>query len=386
MPVQMLCVEFIKNIHQYKPKSNKVTYFDTDIKGFLLELRSSGTGTFYFRYREHNSKVRLKRLGRLGEIAVQEARAAAYDLWQKIRNGQQLPIPKKQRNEGMTTLEIFAKEQYLPYAKTHKRSWKTDAMILKNHLLPRFGKMQIHLVHRADVVKMQKEQRQNGLEPATCNRILMLLKFMFNCAIRWDLLPEGENPCSGVSQFPISGGRERYLTREEAKRLLRELDVVDDTQIANILRMLLFTGARKGEILHMRWEDCDLAARVLKVPLSKSNKVRYIPLSDKAIQILKSIPRKANIPWVFYNPETGNPRTSIYRTWDRIRKNAGIPDVRIHDLRHSFASFLVRSGRSLYEVQQLLGHHDPKITMRYAHLSPKHLVDAANVVCKAVSS
>ncbi len=385
MPKQILCVDFIKNIEKCKPKSGKITYFDTDIKGFLLELRSSGTGTFYFRYRDKGTKVCFERLGRLGEISVQEARAKAYELWKILQNGQS-PRQDSHRIVDMPTVKKFAHEQYMPYARTHKRSWKTDAGILKNHILPRFGEKQLHLVRRADVVTMQKEHRQNGLEPATCNRILMLLKFMFSCAIRWEILPAGENPCTGVASFPISGGSERFLTRQEAKRLLHELDVTENVQIANIIRMLLFTGARKSEILLMRWEDCDLAARVLKVPLSKSNRVRYIPLSDAAIQVLRSIPRKVDIPWVFFNPKTGKPKVYIYRTWDRIRKKVGISDMRLHDLRHSFASFLVRSGRSLYEVQQLLGHHDPKITMRYAHLSPKHLVEAANVVGKIVTS
>lgn len=144
--------------------------------------------------------------------------------------------------------------------------------------------------------------------------------------------------------------------------------------------MLLYTGARKREVLDARWEHVDFKRRLLTVPLSKSGKPRHILLSHAAIELLKSLPRKADVPWVFFNPKTREPPVSIFCAWDSIRKKVGLPDVRLHDLRHSFASFLVNSGRSLYEVQTLLGHHNPKVTMRYAHLSPDALVDATNIV------
>ena len=103
-------------------------------------------------------------------------------------------------------------------------------------------------------------------------------------------------------------------------------------------------------------------------------------MSDAAVELLQGLPRVDDIPWVFFNPKTRKPPVSIFYAWDSIRAKVGLKDVRLHDLRHSFASFLVNSGRSLYEVQRLLGHHDPKMTMRYAHLSPGALIEAANVV------
>ena len=143
-----------------------------------------------------------------------------------------------------------------------------------------------------------------------------------------------------------------------------------------------YTGARKREILDAKWEEIDFNRRLLMIPAarSKSKKVHYIPLSDAAIELLQSLPRLEDVPWVFFNPKTKKPPVSIFGAWDTIRKNIGIPEVRLHDLRHSFASFLVNSGRSLYEVQKLLGHHDPKVTMRYAHLSPGAMLEAVNIV------
>ena len=149
--------------------------------------------------------------------------------------------------------------------------------------------------------------------------------------------------------------------------------------------LLLLTGARKREILNARWECIDFERQMLTVPLSKSGRPRHIPLSDGAIALLRSVPRDEDVPWVFFNRKTGKPLVTIFNAWKTIRRRAGLEALRLHDLRHSFASFLVNSGRSLYEVQRLLGHHDPKVTMRYAHLSPSALIEAANVVSGVLS-
>ncbi len=125
---------------------------------------------------------------------------------------------------------------------------------------------------------------------------------------------------------------------------------------------------------------------MLTVPAarSKSKKPRHIPLSDAAVELLQALPRQDDIPWVFFNPKTKKPPVSIFYAWDSIRKKVGLEEVRLHDLRHSYASFLVNAGRSLYEVQKLLGHHDPKVTMRYAHLSPQAMLEAVNIVGNVV--
>jgi len=158
-------------------------------------------------------------------------------------------------------------------------------------------------------------------------------------------------------------------------------------QVGQVIRLLLYTGARKREILDARWDEIDWNRRLLMIPAarSKSKKVHYIPLSDAAIELLQSLPRQDDIPWVFFNPKTKKPPVSIFYAWDSIRKKVGLGEVRLHDLRHSYASFLVNAGRSLYEVQKLLGHHDPKVTMRYAHLSPQAMLEAVNVVGNVVA-
>lgn len=380
MPIQTLTLSWLSSLSKDShPPERVVCYFDTEIKGFCLEHRPSGGMTFYFRYRDQLKVIRLIKIGRYEEIDLSAARVKAYDIKALINEGGD-PKVEYQRLQSFPTFGDFIAERYLPYIKVRKRSAWMDETLLRNHLLPIFSAYRLNRIKRADIIKMHHGAKAKGFADGTCNRWLILMRFIFNCAIRWELLPLGANPCNGVELFADNGARERYLTAEEVGRLFSVLDSSANVQLAQIVKLLLFTGARKREILDARWEYVDLEKRVLKVPLSKSGKPRFVPLSDAAVDIIKSLPRKANVPWLFYNAKTLKPLVSVFCAWNTVRKAAGIPELRMHDLRHSFASFLVNSGRSLYEVQRLLGHYDPKVTMRYAHLSQDSLVDAANVV------
>lgn len=166
----------------------------------------------------------------------------------------------------------------------------------------------------------------------------------------------------------------------------------ENTMLAFIVPALIMTGARKRELLDAQWSHLDLTQRLWRIPISKSGKARHVPLSDGLIQLLAQIkdlqagwPAPLNAcPWVFANPATGKPYVSIFQAWNTARKRAGLPEVRIHDLRHSFASFLINNGRSLYEVQKILGHTQVRTTQRYAHLSQETLLEAANTAMNAL--
>jgi len=385
MPAQALSTEFLATLSGCAPASGGVYYFDTEIKGFLLEHRASGGATFYFRYRDAAGKVRMNNIGRVAEVTLADARAKAHQMRQMVAEGGD-PKLESHRFRDVPTFGEFVAERYLPYAKTRKRSWETDEIMLRRHLLPVFGEFRMNRITQQDVVSFHHAVQAQGYAAGTCNRMLILMKFIYNCAIRWSCLPPKMNPCQGVEPFEDNGARERYLTQEEVQRLFDELDSNRNVQVGQVIRLLLYTGARKREILDARWEEIDFNRRLLMIPAarSKSKKVHYIPLSDAAIELLQSLPRQDDIPWVFFNPKTKKPPVSMTCAWDTIRKKVGIPEVRLHDLRHSFASFLVNSGRSLYEVQKLLGHHDPKVTMRYAHLSPQSMLEAVNIVGNVV--
>jgi len=364
-------VERIRNTRY----SRKMVYLDTDIRGLLLEYRPGGVGTWYFRAKDESGKSKMLRQGLLSDMDVLEAKVQAYELQKFVEDSGELGAMET-HSDGRLTFGAFIEKYYLPHARARKRSWKTEAGILRRHVLPIYSGVKLKAITRFMLSRWIEGLQDKGLSPTTCNRALFLVKYIFNCARRWGFL--GESPARDVTALPEREFQERYLSAEEARRLLEVLDEEKIQQAAQAVKLLLFTGARKSEILAARWQNVDMGRRILTVPLSKSGKKRHIPLSDAALQVLESIPRSSE--WLFPSPRKNSHIRSIYLAWDRARTKAGLKDVRLHDLRHSFASFLVNSGCSLYEVQKILGHQNPKVTTRYAHLAQESLVRAANMV------
>lgn len=385
MPRQTLTNEFIEGLRGARAATRLVMHFDTEIPGFLLEHRATGGATYYFRYRDAGGRIRLSRLGRMQDLPLAEARARAYRMHEILKEGGD---PREQERDAprRMTLNAFVTDRYLPFARATKRSWRTDECLIRRHILPRFGEEYIGRIRRADVTDWHVKLREQGYKPATANLALVMLRIMFNSAIRWELLPQGANPTRDVKLFEANNQRQRYLSNEEMVRLLAELDTNRNRQACTAIKLLLLTGARKSEVLHAKWEDVDLVQRLLRVPLSKSGKYRFIPLSEHAVALIRGIARDPDSAYLFITPKTGRAPNSLFRCWQTIRENAGLADLRIHDLRHSFASFLINNGRSLYEVQRILGHADTKTTMRYAHLSQSSLLDAANVVGQVIEA
>lgn len=176
---------------------------------------------------------------------------------------------------------------------------------------------------------------------------------------------------------------EHFLTSEQANRLLLEVKKSDNKMLQWIVLFLLYTGARKREVLDAKWIDIYLEQKSWRIPKTKSGKIRRIPLSEHAIGVLMEVRKrwgKEAFTFIFPNEKTGLPFNNFFCSWDAARKRAELPYLRVHDLRHSFASFLVNAGRSLYEVQEILGHADIRTTSRYAHLSRERLQQAVEVV------
>jgi integrase len=212
-----------------------------------------------------------------------------------------------------------------------------------------------------------------------------MMRYIFNLAIRWEVPGIKANPCSRVPLLEVNNKRERYLNQEEAKRLYDAVCESENGMLKFIVPMLILTGARKREVLDAKWEDFDLNRRIWRIPTTKAGKARHVPLSDGALHLLSTMPRNDKDPWTFANPDTGKPYVSVYCAWHTARTKAGLADVRMHDLRHSFASLLINSGRTLYEVQHLLGHTQVKTTQRYAHLSQDTLLAAANSASQTIT-
>lgn len=382
MPRVDLTARFVKQLPVLPEGKRRIDYFDMKLPGFCLEQRASGGATFYVRYYNLEQKLCQYKIGRLGIVSVAQARTKAKQILAQVALG--VPPSLFKRPPEIPTLADFVSQHYLPYAKLHKRSWKTDEVLLRLRLLPRFGQIPLDQIQKMDLLSFHQALRAQGLKPATANRHLILLRFIFNCAIRWEVWPNGKNPIQGQMLFAENNARNRYLSVTEMQQLNQVLLESENTALREIVLMLLLTGARKREVLDARWEQLDFEKKIWVIPITKAGRPRTVPLSEALLTTLERIKTTSTSPWLFPSPRTGLPFRNIFHSWNVARKKAGLAEVRIHDLRHSFASFLVNAGRSLYEVQQLLGHADLKTTQRYAHLNQDTLREATETAVAAI--
>lgn len=359
---------------------------DGRVRGLQLERMESGQARWRLRYQQASGRSRAcLTLGDAYSISLQDARTLAQKSLGEVALGDD-PKERKSLAKEVPRFAEFIDGQYLPYIRTYKRSWETDVSLLKNHLLPRFGNCFLDKIDRTDIQKMHLDRLNSGATPGSANRLLILMRYIFNLAIRWEVPGITVNPSKNIPLMSEGNKKERYLSEEEAKRLYECVCASENKMLRLIVPMLILTGARKREVLDARWEDFDFERRTWRIPNTKLGKPRHVPLSDGALSVLRDASTTNKCPWVFPNPDTGKPFVSIFCAWNTARKKAGLEDVRIHDLRHSFASLLINSGRSLYEVQKLLGHTQIKTTQRYAHLAPETLLEASNAATKAVGS
>jgi len=361
----------------------RADWFDTDCKGLVLEARITGGKTFHLRYQDSRGRTRQLILADANDVTLSQARLLADKARNQIAMGED---PKEQRAtaKAVPTFADFIADQYMPYIKSYKRSWDTDVSLLKNHLLPRFGKRYMDEITRQDIVKMHADRKASGAAAGSANRLLIMMRYIFNLALKWEVPGVKVNPTKGVPLMEENNKKERYLSVDEAQRLYDAVCKSQNTMLQYIVPMLILTGARKREVLDAKWEDFDFNRLIWRIPISKSGKARHVPLSDGALNILSTMPRDMKCEWTFPNPDTKKPFVSIFCAWDTARESVGLGDVRVHDLRHSHASFLVNAGRTLYEVQHILGHTQVKTTQRYAHLSHDTLLDATNSVNSAL--
>ena len=283
------------------------------------------------------------------------------------------------RKSKSISFDVFVTAVYLPHARQYKKSWAVDERIARQHLSATFGRLRFAKISRKIVEGWLRNLSEQRLAPATCNRILHVFKSICALAVRHELIPKGRSPCAGIPPFKIRTLRERYLSEAQSRQLVDALDRARQRE-ALAVKLLLLTGARKSEILRAQWKHVHLEQCLLTVPNSKSGKPRHIQLSDASIAVILSIPRRPGCPWLFPGRWPDKPLADIYRFWDGLRRRLGLDEIRIHDLRHTFASMLVNTGHSLYAVQKLLGHSDPRTTTRYAHLGQASLLAAAQTV------
>ena len=364
------------------PEKSRIDLYDTLISGFIVEVRSSGSKTYFLRYRDKHGKQKQYKIGDTKSLTFEQARHAAQTLRARVVLGEDLSA-EKAALKNVPTFDAFASERYMPYVKGYKRSWDTDDSYLRNHLLPKFGRMHLDEITTSDVIAFHHGMRAQGYAAGTCNRAVIMVRYMFNLAKKWSIEGAATNPAIGLPLFEENNKRDRYLKPEEVKRLYEALQLSENTQLKYIVPLLLLTGCRKRELLNAKWEHFDVERRAWRIPISKSGKARHVPLSSDVVNLLSQVPRFEGCPYLVPNPKTLVPYVTVYWAWNTVRTNAGLADVRMHDLRHSFASFLVNAGRSLYELQNILGHAQLITTQRYAHLSQNTLLEATDAASNA---
>lgn len=349
--------------------------FDSEVNGFGVRILPSGRRSYLVQYRS-GGRTRRIAIGQHGAVTVEEARKRAKELLGSVAAGQN-PAEVIAQHRGAPTVasvgERFLREHVAVRCKPSTAKEYRRALDL--FINPTMGNHKIVDVVRADISKLHHRKRHI---PYQANRTLGVLSKMFTLCEIWGLRPDGSNPCRHVSKYR-EVKRERFLSPSELRRLGETLSQTENDERESVFvvaafRLLILTGCRLGEIQHLKWSY--VTPRYLELPDSKTG-ARRIPLPPAARDILESLPRDGDSPFVIAGHIPGQAITDLQRPWRRIRERAGLNDVRIHDLRHTYASNAVANGMPIQMVGKLLGHTQIQTTMRYAHLADDPVMKAA---------
>lgn len=383
---KLLLTQAIVDALRCSPGKKHEEFCDLQVPALLVYVTSSPTNIpkYQVRGKKAAGKNQLVTLGTTREMNLNSARKLALQLKQewasksKTVNSLALVATKTEM-----TWDTFIKEHFAPYCGAHIRSAKKYDQLHRLYVSPRFGSLFLSQITRKDSQALHVDMVEKmKLSPASADHAIKFMRRALNLAVQWDYLEK--NPLKNFELFMVDNQVENYLSDAQMQKLLSVLHTDKNRNVCLILMLLLSTGARLNEVLSATWKNVSMEGRALKVDAirSKSKRSRSIPLNDSAMWVLEQLQSREKSAYLFPSPVYAKdgkdlPYTNVTRAWYRLQKLAGIK-IRAHDLRHGFASMLVSGGRSLYEVQQILGHSDPKVTMRYAHLSSKTLQDAAN--------
>ncbi len=362
------------------PKVKEYYLWDEDIPGLGLRVLPSGRKQYIVQYRAGRRSRRIS-LGPHTVLTAEQARTNALSILSDARSGKDPAAERDTYRDALLVKDLAKRfdEQHISVrvkpvtAREYRRS-------LDKLILPRLGRMVITDVTRAQIAKFHHDLRHS---PYQANRCLAILSKMFNLAELWGLRVEGSNPCRLVPKYPEKQ-RERFLSLAEIKQLgdiLNDMEQEGREMPSAILaiRLLLYTGCRLNEIMTLQWDFVDLETRTLKLPDSKTG-AKTVFLGRSACELLETAPRLPGNPWVITGLILGQRLTDLQPLWQRVRARADLPEVRIHDLRHTFASTAIAAGHSLPIIGKLLGHTQVQTTARYAHLAAQPAVLAADSI------
>ena len=360
------------NIARRKIKGKEFFWWDTELPGFGLRVFAGGSRSWFIQFRQRGKQMRIT-LGRPPEVRAEEARTLARTQLAKVMlDG--LPVAQKARrdNPGATLFRDFALRFWADYSRHWKPSTRKGnrARIFKD-LTDIFGHLRVDAIRKADVLRWRDSWANRT---GAFNRTIPILSVMMGYAEQLGMRPRGSNPCRGTPRYKRKLV-DRFLSAREFNRLAGSLrDFEESNPIAvQAIRLLIYTGARHGEVVGLRWEWVQPPR--LMLPDSKTG-AKIVYLNRQAHAVLDAMPNKADTGLVFPSVRGDKPIV-LSPIWHEIRRHAALPDVRLHDLRHSFASIAIADGISLVVIGKLLGHALAETTERYAHLADEAIADAA---------
>ena len=359
--------------------------WDRDLPGFGVRVYPSGRKVYVVQSR-FGGKSRRATIGRHGHITPEQARKAAVKLIVRIKAGEPLVEPEPQAPPTVGDLAARYLREYVamhckPNTVTHY------GHMVRKHIVPALADLRVSEVQRKHILQFQYGLRDM---PTVANRTVDILVKMFNLAELWEMRLPGRNPCKSVRRYKVNPRKERFLTPGELARLGRTLDNAPTERLASrhaaaAIRLLVLTGCRRNEVLGLAWSDLDFEAGEMRLGDSKTG-ARIVPLPPAAVELLKDLPRTAGNPWVFPGWKKGTHQVNINDAWERVRERAGLQGVRLHDLRHTFASRALAIGEGLPMIGKLLGHRQVNTTARYAHLARESIQASTAKVAESIGS
>jgi integrase len=365
-------------------KAESYIIWDGDVKGFGVRIYPSGKRSYVIQYRS-GKRTRRMTLGQHGPLTTDEARKLAKLQLGDVARGAD-PSAERQHQQQAPTLAALCDRFLSEYVEHHckPKTYENYEGVLRRHVKPKLGAYLIADVKRADVAALHLGMSQS---PYQANRALMVLSKMFNMAEDWGLREEGTNPTRRIRKYRELE-RKRYLTDDEQYRLGREFDAVladgsESIYVVAAFKLLMLTGCRRNEIATLKWESVHYTH--LDLPDSKTGR-RRIPLPRAAYDILMALPRRDGNPFAILGKTEHRHITDLERPWFRIRARANLTDVRIHDLRHTYASVAMQNGTDPFTLKEILGHKNLSTTLRYAHLSDDAVQKAAGKIANRMAS
>ncbi len=371
-----------RTIDAVEPQATEFFLWDEGIPGFGLRVMPSGRKSFVVQFRA-GRRARRMSLGPSTVLTCDQARTRAITIIAAVKNGEDPAADRAAKRNAATVTDLadrFDKEHIAVRLKASTaKEYRSN---LKRFILPALGRLAVPEITRADVAKFHHDLRHI---PYQANRCLEVVSKMFSLSEMWGLRPDGTNPRKHIRKYPEEK-RERFLSAAELRRIgevMREMETESVELPSAILaaRLLIMTGCRLNEVMSLKWSYIDFDSPALRLPDSKTG-AKVVHVGQPVVDLLQDAQRTDGNPWVITGTLPGKPLSDLQPFWQRVRARAGVKDVRIHDLRHTFASAAVASGQGLPMIGKLLGHTQVQTTARYAHLAEEPVRMAADAVAQ----